>query len=118
MARSSSADLLRAGPSAAALSKGAPTEPPASGDGLRAGACPGEAEAAAEFGRVEHVARRALGADDDRRASIRSRARLLRSADRPSDDEMREAIAADSGGGVIDGLADGIKEGIDSLFSK
>ena len=43
---------------------------------------------------------------------------LLRSADRPSDDEMREAIAADSGGGVIDGLADGIKEGIDSLFSK
>lgn len=41
---------------------------------------------------------------------------LLRSADRPSDDEMREAIAADSGGGVIDGLADGIKEGIDSLF--
>ena len=44
---------------------------------------------------------------------------LLRSADRPSDDEMREAIAADSSaGGVIDGLADGIKEGIDSLFSK
>ena len=43
----------------------------------------------------------------------------LRSADRPSDDEMREAIAADSSaGGVIDGLADGIKEGIDSLFSK
>ena len=32
---------------------------------------------------------------------------------------MREAIAADSSaGGVIDGLADGIKEGIDSLFSK
>ena len=43
---------------------------------------------------------------------------LLRSADRPSDDEMREAIAAHSGGGVIAGLADGNKEGIDSVFSK